>query len=86
MPEQAAATAATAPSSTVAQNVERLLLLLKSARGASCINLIQQALSTPGVYVFAEFLEAPNVQEVRSRIIKLTFIIIIITNSKTYNS
>ncbi|KAI8054498.1 hypothetical protein BDF22DRAFT_654652 [Syncephalis plumigaleata] len=70
MPEQATATAtsatagaAAAVSSTGAQNAERLLLLLKSTRGASCVNLIQQVLSAPGVYVFAEFLEAANVQE-----------------------
>ncbi|KAI9599211.1 COP9 complex subunit 7A [Syncephalis fuscata] len=53
----------TAASSVVAQNAERLLLLLKSTRGASCVNLIQQALSAPGVYVFSEFVQAPNVQE-----------------------
>ncbi|RKP23065.1 hypothetical protein SYNPS1DRAFT_19196 [Syncephalis pseudoplumigaleata] len=59
MPEQTDA----ASGGALAQNAERLLLLLKAARGASCASLVQQALSAPGVYVFAEFLESPNVQE-----------------------
>ncbi|KAL1917944.1 uncharacterized protein VTP21DRAFT_3778 [Calcarisporiella thermophila] len=43
--------------------LEQYLLLSKSARGAACVQLIKDALAAPGVYVFAELLEMPNVAE-----------------------
>ncbi|THH12850.1 hypothetical protein EW146_g7309 [Bondarzewia mesenterica] len=43
--------------------LEPFVLMSKSAKGAAAAKLIQDATSAPGVYVFAELLEAPNVQE-----------------------
>ncbi|KAJ3292564.1 hypothetical protein HK104_005197 [Borealophlyctis nickersoniae] len=42
------------------------LLLAKSTKGAGCVKLIQDALSAPGVYVFSELLETPNVEALKS--------------------
>lgn len=42
------------------------LLLAKSARGAGAANLITQATSSAGVYVFSELLEQPSIKDVRS--------------------
>ena len=36
----------------------------KSAKGAAAAKLIEDATAAPGVYVFAELLELPNIQEV----------------------
>ena len=44
--------------------LEQFILLAKSARGAAIIKLINQVLETPGIYVFGELLQMPNVQEV----------------------
>uniref|UniRef100_A0A7S2JF62 PCI domain-containing protein n=1 Tax=Haptolina brevifila TaxID=156173 RepID=A0A7S2JF62_9EUKA len=38
------------------------LILAKSAKGAACESLIKSVLDSPGVYVFGELLEMPNVQ------------------------
>lgn len=46
--------------------LEPYLLMCKSAKGAAAAKLIQDATSAPGVFVFAELLESPNVQEVRN--------------------
>ncbi|KZT09073.1 uncharacterized protein LAESUDRAFT_811135 [Laetiporus sulphureus 93-53] len=43
--------------------LEPFLLMSKSAKGAAAAKLIQDATSAPGVYVFAELLEMPNIQE-----------------------
>lgn len=45
--------------------LEPFLLLAKSARGAGAAALIDQALAAPGVYAFAELLEAKSIKEVR---------------------
>ena len=45
--------------------LERFLLMAKSAKGAAAAKLIEDATSAPGVFVFAELLESPNIQEVR---------------------
>lgn len=44
--------------------LETFLLMSKSAKGAAAAKLIQDATSAPGVFVFAELLETPNIQEV----------------------
>uniref|UniRef100_A0A2K6LAW2 COP9 signalosome subunit 7A n=1 Tax=Rhinopithecus bieti TaxID=61621 RepID=A0A2K6LAW2_RHIBE len=44
------------------QNQEQFLLLAKSAKGALA-TLIHQVLEAPGVYVFGELLDMPNVRE-----------------------
>lgn len=46
------------------QNQEQFLLLAKSAKGAALATLIHQVLEAPGVYVFGELLDMPNVREV----------------------
>ena len=47
-----------------AAKLEPFLLMSKSAKGAAAAKLIQDATSAPGVFVFAELLEMPNIQEV----------------------
>jgi COP9 signalosome complex subunit 7 len=44
--------------------LEPFLLMAKSAKGAAAAKLVQDATSAPGVFVFSELLEMPNVQEV----------------------
>ena len=44
--------------------LEPFLLMSKSAKGAAAAKLIQDATSAPGVFVFAELLDQPNIQEV----------------------
>lgn len=44
--------------------LEQFVLLAKSAKGAAAIGLIKQVLEAPGVYVFGELLDMPNIQEV----------------------
>lgn len=43
--------------------LEQFILLAKSARGAAIVQLINQVLETPGIYVFGELLQMPNIQE-----------------------
>ncbi|RPD81541.1 hypothetical protein L226DRAFT_527819 [Lentinus tigrinus ALCF2SS1-7] len=43
--------------------LEPFLLMSKAAKGAAAAKLVQDATSAPGVFVFAELLEQPNVQE-----------------------
>lgn len=44
--------------------LETYLLMSKSAKGAAAAKLIQDATSAAGVFVFAELLASPNIQEV----------------------
>ena len=46
-------------------SLEPFLLISKSAKGAAAAKLIHDATSAPGVFVYAELLELPNIQEVR---------------------
>lgn len=48
----------------VTARLEPFLLMAKSAKGAAAAKLIQDATAAPGVFVFAELLELPNIQEV----------------------
>ncbi|XP_072047261.1 COP9 signalosome complex subunit 7b-like [Amphiura filiformis] len=43
--------------------LEQFLLLAKSTKGAAMVALVKQVIEAPGVYVFGELLEMPNVQE-----------------------
>ena len=45
--------------------LEQFVLLAKSAKGAAAVELVKQALDAPGVYVFGELLDMPNIVEVR---------------------
>lgn len=44
--------------------LEPYLLMGKSMKGAAAAKLVQDATSAPGVFVFSELLELPNIQEV----------------------
>ncbi len=46
--------------------LEPFLLMSKAAKGAAAAKLIQDATSAPGVFVFGELLDLPNIQEVRT--------------------
>lgn len=46
------------------QKLEPFLLLSKSAKGIACCQLIMDALNAPGVFVFTELYESPNIVEV----------------------
>lgn len=43
--------------------LEPFLLMAKSVKGAAAAKLIQDATAAPGVFVFGELLELPNIQE-----------------------
>lgn len=49
---------------TAATKLEPYLLMSKSAKGAAAAKLIQDVTAAPGVFVFSELLELPNIQEV----------------------
>ncbi|KAJ3122852.1 hypothetical protein HK098_002428 [Nowakowskiella sp. JEL0407] len=53
-------------SSSTNSRLEPFLLLAKNARGAAASKLIQDATSAPGVYVFAELLELPSIQDLKN--------------------
>lgn len=46
-----------------ARKLEPFMLMAKSAKGAAAAKLVENATAAPGVFVFAELLEHPNVQE-----------------------
>lgn len=48
--------------------LEQFVLLAKSAKGAACLELIKQVLEAPGVHVFGELLDMPNVIEVKFKL------------------
>jgi len=43
--------------------LEQFILLSKTAKGAAASELIRQSLEAPGVYVFGELLDMPNIRE-----------------------
>lgn len=43
--------------------LEQFVILAKSTKGAACSELIKQVLEAPGVYVFGELLDMPNITE-----------------------
>jgi len=43
--------------------LEQFVLLAKNAKGAAALELVKQALEAPGVYVFGELLDMPNIQD-----------------------
>ncbi|KAF7332379.1 PCI domain-containing protein [Mycena kentingensis (nom. inval.)] len=46
--------------------LEPFLLMAKSAKGAGAAKLVADATSAPGVFVFSELLELPNIQELKT--------------------
>ena len=51
--------------------LEQFVLLAKGAKGSACAELIKQVLEAPGVHVFGELLEMPNIAEVRNHTVPL---------------
>ncbi|KXS19771.1 hypothetical protein M427DRAFT_429592 [Gonapodya prolifera JEL478] len=43
--------------------LEPFVLLAKTAKGAACAKLVLDAVAAPGVFVFSELLDSPNVKE-----------------------
>jgi COP9 signalosome complex subunit 7 len=50
--------------SNFSSKLEPFLLIGKSAKGAAAARLVEDATAAPGVFVFSELLELPNMQEV----------------------
>jgi COP9 signalosome complex subunit 7 len=46
--------------------LEQFVLLAKTAKGAAAVELVKQALEAPGVYIFGELLDTPNIQELEN--------------------
>ena len=46
--------------------LEQFVLLAKTAKGAAALELIKQAIETPGVHVFGELLDMPNIKELEN--------------------
>jgi len=46
--------------------IQQFCLLAKNSRGRACVAIIQQAISTPGLFVFGELLDQPSIQELDS--------------------
>lgn len=46
--------------------LEQFVLLAKGAKGAAATELIKQVLEAPGVYVFGELLDMPNIKELET--------------------
>lgn len=46
--------------------LEQFVLLSKTTKGAAAAELIKQALESPGVYVFGELLDMPNIVELKN--------------------
>lgn len=46
--------------------LEPFLLMSKSAKGAAAAKLIQDVTTAPGLFVFAELLDLPSIQDVRA--------------------
>ncbi|XP_012228241.1 COP9 signalosome complex subunit 7 isoform X2 [Linepithema humile] len=46
--------------------LEQFVLLAKTAKGAAAIELIRQVVETPGVHVFGELLDMPNIKELEN--------------------
>uniref|UniRef100_A0A1B6CI91 COP9 signalosome complex subunit 7a n=1 Tax=Clastoptera arizonana TaxID=38151 RepID=A0A1B6CI91_9HEMI len=57
---------ATTTASSSSNPLEQFVLLAKSAKGAAAMELIRQVLSAPGVHVFGELLDMPNIKELEN--------------------
>lgn len=52
--------------------LEPFLLMSKSAKGAAAAKLVQDATAAPGLFVFAQLLELPNIKEVTQTLCSIT--------------
>lgn len=46
--------------------LEQFVLLAKGAKGAAAVELVKQTLDAPGVYVFGELLDMPNIKDLEN--------------------
>lgn len=53
------------PATVVHNPLDQFVQLAKGATGTACLDLIKQSLEAPGVHVFGELLDMPNIKEVR---------------------
>lgn len=56
---------ATSSSTSSNSPLEQFVLLAKGAKGAAAVELIRQVIAAPGVFVFGELLDMPNIKEVK---------------------
>lgn len=54
------------PSANQQALLEQYLILAKAVKGAAAVELIKQVLEAPGIYVFGELLDMPNIQELNN--------------------
>ena len=54
------------PEPAATSPLEAYVLLANGAKGAAAVGLIQQVLEAPGVYVFGELLDHPNIKDLES--------------------
>ena len=66
------------------KGLEQFVLLAKSAKGAAVVELINQALAAPGVFVFGELLEMSSVKEVRCRLCTVYLYVLCLDFVKSY--
>lgn len=59
-------TGGSATEKSASNPLEQFVLLAKTAKGAAAIELIRQAVETPGVHVFGELLDMPNIKELEN--------------------
>ncbi|CAK9827402.1 COP9 signalosome complex subunit 7 [Anthophora retusa] len=59
-------TGGTTTEKTATNPLEQFVLLAKTAKGAAALELIRQAVETPGVHVFGELLDMPNIKELEN--------------------
>lgn len=57
-----------------ANPLEQFILLGKIAKGPACLELINQVLETPGIYVFGELLDMSNIKEVSFKVLRIYLI------------
>lgn len=57
----------TTNSSSSNNPLEQFVLLAKTTKGAAAMELIRQVLAAPGVHVFGELLDMPNIKEVSKK-------------------
>ncbi|XP_076180622.1 COP9 signalosome subunit 7 isoform X2 [Ptiloglossa arizonensis] len=59
-------TGGTTTEKSASNPLEQFVLLAKTAKGAAALELIRQAVETPGVNVFGELLDMPNIKELEN--------------------
>jgi len=58
--------------------LEQFVLLAKNVKGAAAAELVKQVTEAPGIYVFGELLDMPNIKEVSLKQYWCTFYMIMV--------